>query len=45
MEIDKMEFTFWMKRIMERFDLLSDQIGNNNRQLNTINSTCILNVS
>ncbi|MCT2561768.1 helix-turn-helix domain-containing protein [Chryseobacterium herbae] len=32
MEIDKMEFNFWMKRIMERFDVLSDQIGVKNNQ-------------
>ncbi|MBT2559792.1 helix-turn-helix domain-containing protein [Pedobacter sp. ISL-68] len=29
MEIDKMEFSFWMKRIMERFDILSDQLNLN----------------
>ncbi|MFP3596842.1 helix-turn-helix domain-containing protein [Chryseobacterium sp. SIMBA_029] len=27
MEIDKMEFSFWMKRIMQRFDILSDQVS------------------
>lgn len=36
MEIDKMEFTFWMKRIMERFDVLSEQLGANRKQLNAI---------
>jgi hypothetical protein len=27
MEIDKMEFSFWMKRIMQRFDIISDQLN------------------
>ncbi|AZA54489.1 MAG: helix-turn-helix domain-containing protein [Chryseobacterium sp.] len=31
MEIDKMEFSFWMKRIMQRFDILSDQMNLNAR--------------
>lgn len=31
MEIDKMEFSFWMKRIMQRFDILSDQMNLNVR--------------
>lgn len=42
MEIDKMEFNFWMKRIMERFDILSDQLGSNNRQLNAIDGEELL---
>lgn len=42
MEIDKMEFAFWMKRIMERFDLLSDQLSTNSRQLNTIDGDELL---
>lgn len=31
MEIDKMEFSFWMKRIMQRFDILSDHLNLNIR--------------
>ncbi len=42
MEIDKMEFTFWMKRIMERFDVLSDQLSSNNKQLNAIDGEELL---
>ncbi|ANF50354.1 excisionase [Chryseobacterium glaciei] len=32
MEIDKMEFSFWMKRIMQRFDILSDHLNLNIRE-------------
>lgn len=42
MEIDKMEFTFWMKRIMERFDIISDQLSANSRQLNMIDGDELL---
>lgn len=42
MEIDKMEFTFWMKRIMERFDVLSDQLGVNAKQLSSIDGEQLL---
>jgi hypothetical protein len=36
MEIDKMEFAFWMKRIMERFDVLSEQVGVNRKHFNSL---------
>jgi Helix-turn-helix domain len=42
MEIDKMEFTFWMKRIMERFDLLSEHLTLSSRQLNSIDGEELL---
>lgn len=42
MEIDKMEFAFWMKRIMERFDVLSDQLGLNNKQVSSIDGEQLL---
>lgn len=42
MEIDKMEFNFWMKRIMERFDVLSDQLGVKSNQLNSIDGEELL---
>lgn len=32
MDIDKMEFMAWMKRIMERFDILSDTIKDMRQQ-------------
>ncbi|MBT2621864.1 helix-turn-helix domain-containing protein [Chryseobacterium sp. ISL-6] len=42
MEIDKMEFNFWMKRIMERFDVLGDQLSSSNKQLNAIDGEELL---
>ncbi|PIF45291.1 helix-turn-helix protein [Chryseobacterium sp. 52] len=42
MEIDKMEFTFWMKRIMERFDVLSDQLDSGIRQKKSIDGDELL---
>lgn len=42
MEIDKMEFNFWVKRIMERFDVLSDQLGVNSKQLSSIDGEELL---
>lgn len=42
MEIDKMEFAFWMKRIMERFDVLSDQLKLNSKQLSSIDGEQLL---
>ncbi|MCY1662643.1 helix-turn-helix domain-containing protein [Chryseobacterium sp. SL1] len=42
MEIDKMEFAFWMKRIMERFDLLSEHLTLSSRELNSIDGEELL---
>ena len=42
MEIDKMEFTFWMKRIMERFDLLSEHISLSSKELHSIDGEELL---
>lgn len=42
MEIDKMEFNFWMKRIMERFDVLSDQLGGNSKEIGSIDGEQLL---
>lgn len=42
MEIDKMEFTFWMKRIMERFDILDGELSISRKQLNTIDGEELL---
>ncbi|MBO9676388.1 MAG: helix-turn-helix domain-containing protein [Sphingobacteriaceae bacterium] len=42
MEIDKMEFQFWMKRIMERFDVLSEQIGVNRKHVNSLDGEELL---
>lgn len=42
MEIDKIEFNFWMKRIMERFDVLSDQLRAGNNQLHAIDGEVLL---
>jgi hypothetical protein len=42
MEIDKMEFTFWMKRIMERFDILDDELSISRKQLNAIDGEELL---
>jgi hypothetical protein len=42
MEIDKMEFLFWMKRILERFDILGDQLGVSGKQCNAIDGEELL---
>lgn len=42
MEIDKMEFHHWMKRIMERFDILSDQIKSSDNAMNAIDGEELL---
>lgn len=42
MEIDKMEFAYWMKRIMERFDVLSDQINVGSKSKNSIDGEELL---
>ncbi|WP_316795466.1 helix-turn-helix domain-containing protein [Pedobacter agri] len=42
MEIDKLEFHQWMKRIMERFDILSDQIKSSDNALNAIDGEELL---
>lgn len=42
MEIDKMEFLHWMKRIMERFDILSDQFKSSDNALNAIDGEELL---
>ncbi|TFB30193.1 helix-turn-helix domain-containing protein [Pedobacter alluvionis] len=42
MEIDKMEFQYWMKRLLERFDVLSDQIRSNSKGLSAIDGEELL---
>lgn len=43
MEIDKQEFQYWMKRIMERFDILSSNIkSQNDFNLNAIDGDQLL---
>lgn len=42
MNIDRMEFISWMERIMDRFDLLSDHIGNLQKKRNNIDGEELL---
>jgi hypothetical protein len=42
MEIDKLEFQYWMKRIMERFDILSDQFRKSDKGLSAIDGEELL---
>ena len=42
MNIDKLEFISWMERIMDRFDLLSDHIGNLQKKRNNIDGEELL---
>jgi hypothetical protein len=42
MEIDKMEFAFWMKRIMERFDVLGEQLGMTRKHYTSIDGEELL---
>jgi hypothetical protein len=42
MEIDKLEFLHWMKRIMERFDILSDQFRSSDKGLTGIDGEELL---
>lgn len=42
MEIDRQEFQYWMKRIMERFDILSTSLHNSNRNLHGLDGDELL---
>lgn len=42
MEIDRLEFQHWMKRIMERFDILSDQFRKSEKGLSGIDGEVLL---
>lgn len=42
MEIDKMEFLYWMNRIMERFDVLGDQFQSEIRKRKMIDGEELL---
>ncbi|MCR5862820.1 helix-turn-helix domain-containing protein [Flavobacterium sp. J372] len=42
MNIDKMEFVAWMERIMERFNILSDDINDLQKKRNSIDGEELL---
>ena|SRR5690606_3042375 len=42
MNIDKMEFTAWMERIMGRFDILSDHLDDVQKKRNSIDGEELL---
>lgn len=42
MNIDRMEFTAWMERIMERFDILGERFENALKQKNNIDGEELL---
>ncbi|MCX2679627.1 helix-turn-helix domain-containing protein [Galbibacter sp. EGI 63066] len=42
MNIDRMEFINWMERIMSRFDMLDDRIGDTQRNWNSIDGEELL---
>jgi len=42
MNIDKMEFTAWMERIMNRLDILSEDINGTKKQHNSIDGEELL---
>lgn len=42
MNIDRMEFINWMERIMSRFDILDDRIGDTERNRNSIDGEELL---
>lgn len=42
MNIDKMEFTAWMERIMGRFDILSDHLDDAQKKRNSIDGEELL---
>lgn len=42
MNIDRIEFISWMERIMTRFDLLSEKIKENKKELNSIDGEQLL---
>lgn len=42
MNIDRMEFLSWMERIMERFNILNDNINDKQKQRNSIDGEELL---
>lgn len=42
MNIDRMEFIAWMERIMDRFDILNDHVGDIQKQRNSIDGEELL---
>lgn len=42
MNIDRMEFMAWMERIMDRLDILNEQIGDAQKQKNNIDGEELL---